>query len=203
VRFASPPIRNAATLGGNVANGSPIGDSMPALLALDTTLLLRKGDRTRKMPLSDFYLDYQKTALEQGEFIVSLRIPLPAAGSDLRAYKVSKRFDQDISSVCAAFVLQRGGNRNGSIVRRARIAYGGLAAIPKRASHAEKALAGADWTEATIIRAMDLLQSDFSPISDMRASAAYRMQVCRNLLHRLWFDLEDDDGVTDVYNYGR
>src|SRR5439155_7385755 len=128
-RFASPPIRNAGTLGGNIANGSPIGDSMPALITLGTTLVLRKGRTTRELPLDEFYLGYQKTALQPGEFVERIRIPLPAPDRHFRTYMFSKRFDQDISAVCAAYCLELEGTRVSGI----RIAYGGMAATPKRA----------------------------------------------------------------------
>src|SRR5205814_1022041 len=128
-RFASPPIRNAGTLGGNIANGSPIGDSMPVLMALGATLTLRRGAHTRDLPLDEFYVGYQKTALEPGEFLERVNIPLRDADAIVRSYKISKRFDQDISAVCAGYCL----HVSDGVVRDARIAYGGLAAMPKRA----------------------------------------------------------------------
>ena len=198
LRFASPPIRNAGTLGGNVANGSPIGDSMPALLVLDTTLVLRKGERQREMSLCEFYLDYQVTALEPGEFIERIRVPLPIVGAHLQSYKVSKRFDQDISAVCSAFHV----TLEGGVIGDAKIAYGGLAATPKRASQCEAALIGQAFDEATLDTAMQALETDFQPIADMRAGDSYRLQVCRNLLKR--FFIESASGSSDrVYNYGR
>jgi xanthine dehydrogenase small subunit len=199
VRFASPPIRNAGTLGGNVANGSPIGDSMPALLALDAALVLRKGARTRTIPLSDFYLGYQQNALAKGEFVERIKIPRLDADAVLRSYKVSKRFDQDISAVCGAFFLRL----EGGTISEARIAYGGLAATPKRAAVTEKALTGNEWTETTVRAAMEKLAEDFQPISDMRSSADYRLAVCQNLLYRFWLESSDQNIATDVYNYGR
>jgi xanthine dehydrogenase small subunit len=198
LRFASPPIRNTATLGGNVANGSPIGDSMPALLALDAVLVLRKGSGTRELPLGEFYIAYGKTALAKGELLERVRIPLPREGALVRSYKVSKRFDQDISAVCAAFRLELDAGR----VAEARVAYGGMAAVPKRAAHCEAALAGRGWNEATVRSAMAALADDFSPISDMRSSAAYRSRVCRNLLQRFWLDTSGA-ATGSVYDYGR
>src|SRR5207342_2653434 len=152
-RFASPPIRNAGTLGGNVANGSPIGDSMPVLIALGATLVLRAGEQTRMLPLDEFYLAYQKTALAAGEFVERVVVPRAAAGALVRSYKVSKRFDQDISAVCGAYsiVVVDG------TVTAARIAYGGVAATPKRARLCERALVGKPWTEDTVRSAMDAL----------------------------------------------
>jgi len=198
LRFASPPIRNAGTLGGNVANGSPIGDSMPALLALDATVVLQKGSETRELPLAAYYIDYRKTALAPGEFLVRIRIPLPKEGTQVLAYKISKRFDQDISAICGAFRLQL----DGSKVAEIRLGFGGMAAIPKRAMHCEQALAGREWNEEGIRRAAQALDEDFRPISDMRASARYRLAVARNLLTRFYFETRGEIG-TRVYDYGR
>ena len=194
-RFASPPIRNAGTLGGNIANGSPIGDSMPALMVLGTKLVLRKGRRTREVALDEFYLGYQKTALEPGEFLERIVVPQREPGWRLRIYKVSKRFDQDITAVCGAFriVLERGAR-----VADARIAYGGMAATPKRASAAESALTGREWSEANVKAAMSALERDFSPITDMRASAAYRRAVARNLLYKCYLETSGQKAPTQV-----
>jgi xanthine dehydrogenase small subunit len=197
IRFASPPIRNAATLVGNIANGSPIGDTMPALLALDAELVLRRGSRRRELPLSDFYLGYQETALERGEFIEAVRVPLPRAAESVGAYKVSKRFDQDISAVCGAYRI----HVEDGVVREVRIAYGGMAAIPKRARHAESALTGSNWDHPSVEAAMAALDEDFEPISDMRASAAYRRTIARNLLKR--FFMETQGVASSVYRNGR
>lgn len=183
-RFASHPIRNAGTLGGNVANGSPIGDSMPALIVLGTRIVLRKGERRREMPLEAFYLDYQKNALEEGEFVESMRVPLPAPQQRFRTYKLSKRFDQDISAVCAAFAI----TLDGETVSTARIAFGGVAATPKRAAQAEQALQGLPWTEAAARRAMAALADDYAPLSDMRASSGYRLLGAQNLLLRFYLE---------------
>src|SRR6266550_1243616 len=191
-RFASPPIRNAGTLGGNIANGSPIGDSMPLLIALDTTLVLRRGRRVREMPLDAFYLAYQKTALEPGEFLERVRIPLPSAGVHVRSYKISKRFDQDISAVCSGYRVELADGE----VRDARIAYGGVAAIPKRAPICERALIGKPWTEETVRAAMAALDRDYSPLTDVRASAAYRRSVTKNLLWRLFVETTDPRTTT-------
>ena len=198
LRFASPPIRNAATLGGNIANGSPIGDAMPALLALDAQLVLRCGASTRQLPLHEFYLAYQQTALQAGEFLERILIPQRDAACLVQCYKVSKRFDQDISAVCGAFFLQLEDNK----VVAVRVAYGGLAEIPKRAAACEEALRGQDWTEHRVTQAFAALEQDFSPISDMRASAAYRRQLCRNLLQRFFLDSSGGE-VPRVYSYGR
>jgi xanthine dehydrogenase small subunit len=197
VRFASPPIRNAGTLGGNIANGSPIGDSMPALMALDSAVVLRSGSATRQVALSEFYVDYQQSVMEKDEFLERVRIPLRDQECLFDSYKVSKRFDQDISALCGAFYLRL----DGSKIADVRLAYGGMAAIPKRASAAEAALRGNSWNEQSLRNAMQALDRDYSPISDMRASAAYRQQVSRNLLYRFW--LESSGRTQRVYDYGR
>jgi xanthine dehydrogenase small subunit len=196
-RFASPPIRNAGTLGGNIANGSPIGDSMPALMVLDTTLILRSGTKSRRLPLVDFYVAYQKTALRPGEFLERILLPLPVPAARVASYKVSKRFDQDISAVCGAYWLLLDGDR----VKDVRIAYGGMAAVPKCAAHCEAALRGERWNEKNVRLAAKALTKDFEPISDMRASASYRREICANLLQRFY-----DAGASEwqgVYGYGR
>jgi xanthine dehydrogenase small subunit len=198
LRFGSPPIRNAATLGGNIANGSPIGDSMPALMVLDTMLVLRCGDRKRPVPLSDFYLGYQENALEEGEFLERILVPLRDSNTEVRCYKVSKRFDQDISAVCGAYLLRR----NASAVADIRIAYGGLAEVPKRALYCEAFLKEREWNEDAVQSGIDAFEHDFTPISDMRASAAYRRQVCANLLRRFYLDTTGDT-PTSLYAYGR
>jgi len=198
VRFASPPIRNAATLGGNIANGSPIGDTMPALMALDATLRLRKGESGRRLRLADFYIAYQKTALQPGEFVESVSIPRRAAACLVQSYKVSKRFDQDISAICGAFLLRL----DGDLVAEIRIAYGGLAEVPKRAVACEEALRGKQWNERSVQQATAALDRDFSPLSDMRATAAYRRQLCRNLLHRFYLDTGSLPQPR-IYAYGR
>ncbi|MCZ7563598.1 MAG: xanthine dehydrogenase small subunit [Burkholderiales bacterium] len=183
-RFASPPIRNAGTLAGNVANGSPIGDTIPPLIALGARVVLRRAEKTRELPLEDLYLAYQKTALAAGEFVERVVVPARPAGLRFAAYKVSKRFDQDISAVCAGLALVL---EDGRIVS-ARVAFGGMAATPRRAPACEAALAGATWNDATSERAAAALAHDYQPISDMRASAHYRLRVAQNLLRR--FHLE-------------
>jgi xanthine dehydrogenase small subunit len=188
-RFASLPIRNAGTLGGNVANGSPIGDSMPWLIALGSQVVLRGPDGERSLALEDFYLGYQMKDLRPGEFVQGLRVPLPRAGVVFRTYKLAKRFDQDISAVCAAFAL----TLDGDLVREARIAFGGMAATPRRAAQAEQALTGRAWDEAALDEAMAALARDYAPLSDMRASSRYRMQAAQNLLRRFWFETRLDN----------
>jgi len=164
---------------------------------MGTTLVLRKGKRTREVPLDAFYLAYQKTALEAGEFVERVRIPAAPHGAVLRTYKISKRFDQDISAVCAAFriVMDRGR------IAEARIAFGGMAATPKRAEAAERALAGREWDEAAAQAAMAALADDYAPITDMRASGAYRKSVARNLLYRFWLETSGRKVATQVVEY--
>ncbi len=171
-RFASFPIRNAGTLGGNVANGSPIGDSMPALI--------------------DLYLAYQKTAMEPGEFVQGLIIPREKGQWQFRTYKLSKRFDQDISAVCSAFAIEL----DGKIVKQARIAFGGMAATPKRASHAEHVLQGQEWNEENVQAAMQALQQDYQALSDMRASSEYRNQSAANLLYRFFLETHPEHALS-------
>jgi xanthine dehydrogenase small subunit len=184
LRFASPPVQNSGTLGGNIANGSPIGDSMPALIALDAEVELQRGSSVRRLPLEKLYLGYQRKDMAPGEFLVRVLIPPPRKGQWLASYKVSKRFDQDISAVCAAYAMRVDDGR----VTHTRIAYGGMAAIPSRAPKAEAALLGQPWNEETIERAATALAEDFKPLSDMRASSAYRLQVATQLLRRYFLE---------------
>ncbi|MCC2596340.1 xanthine dehydrogenase small subunit [Pusillimonas sp. MFBS29] len=188
-RFASLPIRNAGTLGGNIANGSPIGDSMPGLLALGTRLVLRCGEQVRTLPLNEFYLAYQKNALQPGEFVQGIRVPLPVPGQRFRSYKLSKRIDQDISAVCAGFSLELDDN---GLISNARLAFGGMAAVPARAPQAEQALVGKPWTLEVVRQAMQALQHDYQPLSDMRASSRYRMTAAQNLLYRFYLETRPD-----------
>jgi len=197
-RFASPPIRNVGTLGGNIANGSPIGDSMPALMVIGATLVLRRGEDEREIALDDFYHDYRVNDLQPGEFVVRIRVPLPGKGVVVRSQKWSKRFDQDISAVCTAYRLrlERGA------VAEFRMACGGLAATVRRATHCESVVNGAPWNEETIEKACAALEKDFAPISDMRASSDIRLFATQNLLRR--FRLETiDEAPETVYTYGR
>ncbi len=182
-RYASEQVRNAATIGGNIANGSPIGDGPPALIALGATLHLRRGDEMRALPLEDFFLDYRKQDRKPGEFVAGVSFPEHAPG--LRCYKISKRFDQDISAVCGCFNV----SVEGGMVTAARIAFGGMAGVPKRATLAEAALVGQPWTLATVEAAAQAMAGDFSPLSDMRASAAYRLTTAQNLMIRYFHDL--------------
>lgn len=191
-RFASRPIRNAGTLCGNIANASPVGDSMPALIALGARLLLRQGDDKRELALEDFYLDYRRTALRAGEFVQAVRIPLrtpPAPGERVhfRAWKVARRHDQDIAAVFGGFAL----HLVDGIVRDARLAFGGMAATPRRAHSAEQALRGRAFDGAALRDAQAALAEDFRPLDDLRASRSYRTRVAQNLLARLQLELDE------------
>lgn len=181
-RYASVQVRNAATIGGNIANGSPIGDGPPALIALGATLHLRKGPETRSLPLEDFFIDYGKQDRHPGEFVEAIFLPTQA--DTLYCYKLSKRFDQDISAVCGCFnITTEAGN-----VTSARIAFGGMAGTPKRASAIEAALMGKPWTLDTVQAALPAFATDYQPLSDMRASAAYRLKAAQNMLVRAFHD---------------
>ena len=196
-RFASPPICNAGTLGGNVANGSPIGDSMPALIALGASVILQAGAKTRTLPLEELYLDYMKKDLRAGEFLVAVRVPRARHGRLLRSYKIAKRFDQDISAVCAAFCIEL---KDGK-VRDARVAFGGLAATPRRAFKCEQALIGASWDPAGVAKAAWALAKEFKPLTDMRASEQYRTQVAANLLQRFHAEVSHPDRPASVWSH--
>jgi xanthine dehydrogenase small subunit len=181
-RYGSVQVRNAATVGGNIANGSPIGDSPPALIALGATLHLRHGDSRRSLLLEDFFIAYGKQDRRPGEFVEA--VSFHRQPDRLRCYKLSKRFDQDISAVCGCFVIRV----EGWTVTEARIAFGGMAGTPKRAAHVEAALTGRPWTEATVRAADDAWARDFAPLSDMRASAGYRLVSARNMLMRYFVE---------------
>jgi xanthine dehydrogenase small subunit len=183
-RLGSRQIRNRGTIGGNIGNGSPIGDTPPVLIALDATLVLRHGTDERAVPVADFFLGYRRTALRPGEFIARIDVPLPRQGGQFRCYKVAKRFDQDISAVCGAFNLELIDGR----VHDIRIGFGGMAATPVRVAQVERVLIGHAWTEANVHAAMNVLDSTLTPISDMRASADYRRMVARNLLFKFYLE---------------
>jgi xanthine dehydrogenase small subunit len=161
---------------------------MPWLIALGAEIVLRGGAGRRTMPLEQFYLDYQKKDLRPGEFVEAVRVPLPRQGLFFRTYKLAKRFDQDISAVCAAFAFTLDKNT----IRDARIAFGGMASTPKRAARTEAALNGKLWNEATLDAAIAMLEQDYAPIADMRASGGYRMKTAQNLLRRFWLETRPD-----------
>jgi xanthine dehydrogenase small subunit len=189
LRFAGVPLRHTGTMGGNVANGSPIGDSAPVLMALGAMLVLRRGDALRRAALDSFYTGYMQNALQPGEFVQAIEVPIDGAQADVRAYKISKRFDCDISAVCAGLAIERDA---ADTIVAARLAFGGMAATVQRAATAEAALVGSPWNEAALAAAQAALASDFQPLTDMRASAAYRMQVAHNLLRRFWLETRAD-----------
>jgi len=184
-RYGSPQIRNVGTVAGNIATASPIGDCLPLLLSLNAQVILQDLKKTKILFLDNFFINYRKTKLKKGQFIHSIRIPL-FEKNIFKAYKVSKRFDDDISSVCAAFNLELVKNKIESV----RIAYGGMAEIPKRAISCEKILLNSLINDETINKAQKALEEDFKPISDMRASGLYRMEVAKNLLEKCCIEIK-------------
>ncbi|MFH1157510.1 MAG: xanthine dehydrogenase small subunit [Pseudomonadota bacterium] len=194
-RIGSTQIRNLGTVAGNIANGSPVGDGMPPLIALGAKITLRSKKGTRELALEDYFISYKKQDRNPGEFIEKITVPSKPDNVLFKVYKISKRFDQDISAVCGAFAL----SLDGKTVTNARIAFGGMASMPKRAQKTEKFLIGKTWTEETARQAGEILKEDFSPLTDVRACADYRRQVSANLLRR--FYIETTEGGTRVYGY--
>jgi xanthine dehydrogenase small subunit len=194
-RFGGEQVRNAGTIGGNIANGSPIGDLPPALIALRATLVLRRDSERRELPLEAFFLDYRRQDRRAGEFVEAVLVPKLPENALFHVSKISKRFDEDISAVCGAFYLSR--DATGRVVE-ARLAYGGMAGIPKRAEAAEAALLGRNWDEAAVAAASAALAQDFTPLTDMRASAGYRLKVAGNLLRRFLIESTDEPAATRV-----
>jgi xanthine dehydrogenase small subunit len=190
-RIGGVQVRNAGTIGGNIANGSPIGDMPPALIALGAELTLRRGADRRTLPLENFFLSYGKQDRAPGEFVESVRIPRPSPDMLVRVIKLSKRFDSDISGVCGAFALRI----EDGIVTEARVAFGGMAGIPARAPGCEAALTGRAWTEVMVETAARALADDFEPLDDLRGSAAYRRAVAANLLRRIWAEQHEPASV--------
>ena len=196
-RFGSKQVRVSGTVGGNIANGSPIGDLAPALIALGGRVVLRKGDKTRALPLEDFFIAYGKQDREPGEFVVAVEAPRLAAHQRYRAFKVSKRFDEDISAVMLAARFDLDGRK----IASARIACGGMAATPKRAAKAERALVGASLDEpATWRAAREAIGEDFTPLTDMRATAAYRKTVAANLLEKALIEISGAERADPDWN---
>ena len=190
-RFAGLPVRNSGTLGGNVANGSPIGDSMPLLIALGTNVVLMSTRGHRDMPLEALYTGYRQNVMAADELLAWVKVPLPVDGETMRVYKISKRFDDDISALCLAVNLRL---EAGQVVH-ASIGVGGVAATPVRARRAEAVLTGGQWSAELARQAADALRSEFQPISDMRASAAYRTEVLGNLMHRFWLESQGTQAI--------
>ncbi len=196
-RFASVQIRNVATVGGNIANGSPIGDLAPALIAAGARLVLRGPEGAREIDLEDFFIEYGRQDRGPSEFVERVLVPLPDEGVHYACWKISKRFEQDISAVCAAFSVAFDGTaREGATVTAARFAFGGMAGVPKRASGAEAALVGRQWTEDTVRSAMAALDGDFTALDDMRGSARYRAASARNLVLKFYLQTIDSKSVS-------
>ncbi len=191
-RIGGQQVRNSGTIGGNIANGSPIGDMPPALIALGASVHLRHGDRRRALALEDFFLAYGRQDRAAGEFIDAITVPLLADPLSLSCYKVSKRFDSDITAVLGAFNVRVEGGR----IAAARIAFGGMAAIPKRARAVEAALVDRSWTEATIAAALTAFAEDFAPISDHRASSDYRLRVAKAMLRKTFIERSQPSTAT-------
>jgi len=185
-RYGSIQIRNVATIAGNIATASPIGDNLPLLLALDSQIVLQGIKKSKILPINDFFINYRKTKLKEGQFIHSIRIPI-FDKNIFKAYKISKRFDDDISSVCAAFNLLIENNK----IKKIKIAYGGMAAIPKRAIYCERVLLNSSITKDVINKAKNALEKDFLPISDMRASGKYRKIIAKNLLEKCFLEINE------------
>ncbi len=190
-RIGGEQVRNMGTIGGNVANGSPIGDTPPAFIALDAKVVLRKGTVRRSVPIENFFVAYGKQDREPGDFVESIEIPYLATGGHLACYKVTKRLDEDITAVCAAFRLFLDGEGK---VKELRAAFGGMAATPKRASHVEAALTGKIWNQNNVDAAIAEFAKDFKPLTDMRASAEYRLLVTGNLLKRFLLETTNAQG---------
>lgn len=193
-RLGSTQVRNSGTLGGNVGNASPIGDTPPVLIALGAKLVLRKGQRTREISVEDYFVDYKVTKLESGEFIQSIEIPKASKNKQLKVFKISKRLDDDISTVLACFYVEFSKQKIADI----KIAFGGMAGIPKRAFACEQALMGKEANEQNITLAMAALSTDFAPLSDVRASSEYRMQVAKNLVRKCFYELEQTHAATRI-----
>ena len=193
-RFGSRQIRNQGTVGGNIANASPIGDLPPVFIALDASLSLQSVDGIRSISLESFFIDYKKTALQGNEFVRAITIPELPSVQHLKIYKISKRIDDDISAVCLACCITVEEERISAI----RLAFGGMSAIPKRASACEQAMLGNTLDDETIDQAQQALQLDFQPIDDVRASAGYRLEAARNLLKRIQIELSDSRVLTQV-----
>jgi xanthine dehydrogenase small subunit len=186
-RYGSVQIRNVATIAGNIATASPIGDSLPLLLSLDASISIESFNKKSRLSLNDFFISYRKTKLKKGQFISSIRIPIYKKNI-FKAYKISKRIDDDISSVCASFNLAIVNKK----IKNIKIAYGGMAPTPKRAIHCEKILLNSDFSEEIILKAQICLEKDFQPIDDMRASKNYRMEIAKNLLLKCFAEIKNN-----------
>ena len=207
-RIGGRQVRAVGTIGGNIANGSPIGDMPPVLIAVGATITLRRGAEGRTILLEDYYIEYGRQDRRAGEFIESIFVPAPGPGSEFRCYKLSKRFDQDISAVCGAFAMtfaDEGGTR---VVRDARIAFGGMAGTPMRAADCETFLEGRPWSQETIDGAVEILDQCYAPITDWRASAEYRRRAAANLLRKCFLETSSPArfrlaGTREMADHGR
>jgi xanthine dehydrogenase small subunit len=198
VRLGAEQVRNAGTIGGNIANGSPIGDMPPALIALGARLIVSSSRGRREMPLEAFFLEYGKQDLQDGECVEAVVVPMLQPNQHFSVYKVSKRFDQDISALCGGFQISLDANR----VADARICFGGMAGTPSRARSAEQALIGQPWVAETVNQAMSAMQQDYTPLTDWRASADYRMLAAQNLLQRFYLETSSAEPVRLVVESG-
>ena len=189
-RYGSVQIRNVATIAGNIATASPIGDSLPLLLSLDASISIESFNKKSRLSLNDFFISYRKTKLKKGQFISSIRIPIYKKNI-FKAYKISKRIDDDISSVCASFNLAIVNKK----IKNIKIAYGGMAPTPKRAINCEKILLNSDFSEEIILKAQICLEKDFQPIDDMRASKNYRMEIAKNLLLKCFAEIKNNKSI--------
>jgi xanthine dehydrogenase small subunit len=198
-RIGGEQVRNMGTIGGNVANGSPIGDTPPPLIALGASVSLRSREGARTMPIEDYFIDYGKQNRERHEFVESLMIPRLPPGVEFSIYKITKRRDEDITAVLGAFWLKLD---SAGKVEEIRLAYGGMAGIPKRATNVENALLGLAWTEANVAAAAAELGKDFTPLSDWRATAEYRLLTARNLLTRFFLETQGEQAELVRYAAG-
>ena len=183
-RYGSVQIRNVGTVSGNIATASPIGDTLPLLLSLDAVIKIQTKDTLKIIPLDQFFISYRKTKLKKGDFVYSVKIPINKKNY-FKAYKISKRFDDDISTVCASFNLLIKKNK----IVKAKIAYGGMSEIPKRAKSIEKILDNSIFSKELFLKAQNLIKDDFSPIDDMRASRNYRIEIAKNLLMKFFYEI--------------
>ena len=189
-RYGSVQIRNVCTIAGNIATASPIGDTLPMLLALDSQIIVKGKNKTQILPINGFFTNYRKTKLKKGQFIHSIRIPF-LKQNIFKAYKISKRIDDDISSVCASFNIEI----NKDKIKKIRIAYGGMSSTPKRAFNCEKVLVNSNISYKTIGKAKKLLEKDFKPITDTRATQNYRMEVAKNLLEKCFSEVKQKKNI--------
>ena len=185
-RYGSVQIRNVGTIAGNIATASPIGDTLPLLLSLDAKIILDGAKKRELISLNKFFISYRKTRLKKGQFIYSVKIPIYKKNI-FKAYKISKRFDDDISSVCGSFNIEIDKNR----IKKIKIAYGGMSEIPKRAKNTEKTLINSIFSEKIFVKAIKNLESDYRPIDDMRASKSYRMEIAKNLLLKCFLEVKN------------